>query len=110
MATDHLSEVVNAHGEGSTWNKLTLKRSKATAIIKNVVAEDIKEELKKAVAGKKFSVLIDESTDITITKLMAVLIRYFNEDLTEIVTEYAGTVVVVGTTGQELFDKLKVNK
>ena len=59
---------------------MTLKRSKATYVIKDVgktAKQDIVESLKK----NKFSIIIDETTDISTTKSCAVVVvKYFDAD------------------------------
>ena len=72
---DHLGELVKEHGLKSTWEDTSVHRTKCSMIIKNVVGATLKNELKKAVKGKKFSLMIDESTDVSTTKLLAVCAR-----------------------------------
>ena len=61
---------------------MTLKRSKATYVIKDVgktAKQDIVESLKK----NKFSIIIDETTDISTTKscaVVVVVVKYFDAD------------------------------
>ena len=57
---DHFGEVVKTFGKGSIWEDLM-------KIVKNVVAESLKEDLKKALKGSKYALLIDESTDVSTT-------------------------------------------
>ena len=75
---DHLSEMVKSLGSKSTLEDIKLHRTKASMIIKNVIGKTLKEELKKAMEGRKFSLMIDESTDISTKKLLAVCVRTDN--------------------------------
>jgi len=65
---------------------LSLARKKCSSIVKNVIAkretEKIVEDLKS-----KFSILIDESTDISDTKLMCILVRYISPLNKKIITK-----------------------
>lgn len=55
---------------------LSLGRTKATQLCKNVVAVDIKEQVKESLQKFPFySLLIDESTDVSTNKLLATVIR-----------------------------------
>lgn len=57
---------------------LSLARNKCTNIIKEVIA---KREIKKMIdilQEQKFSILIDESTDIAETKILCVLVQFFS--------------------------------
>ncbi len=72
---DHLSEIVKDNGKGSVLEKIRIHRSKCGIVVKNIISAGLKSELKKAMMGKKFSLLIDESTDISSAKLLAVCVR-----------------------------------
>lgn len=54
-----------------------MKRTKTTAIIKNVIGDSAKEELTELLKNNKFSILTDESTDIGTVKTYCVVVRYF---------------------------------
>lgn len=55
---------------------LSLGRLKCSYIVKDVLAKRETEKLIEILKIRKFSILIDESTDITETKFMCVLVRY----------------------------------
>ncbi|CAM1306207.1 Uncharacterised protein g4276 [Pycnogonum litorale] len=105
-SVDHLGEIMKRHGEGSTVGNIRLHRTKCTKILTNVVAPALKENLTEKLKGKKYSVLVDESTDISSDKNMAVVLRYFDETLNEIATAFAGLLPVSSTTGVILFEAL----
>ena len=79
MTIDHLGEVITKNGKGSKLEKIKLHRRKCTKIIMNVVATAMKEDLTKNVKGKKYSIIVYESTDISTTKLLCAMIRYHSE-------------------------------
>nr|XP_033330914.1 uncharacterized protein LOC117222954 [Megalopta genalis] len=54
----------------------TLKRSKMAMIVKNVLSKYIVEETMSILRNKYFSLLMDESTDISSTKHVCLLARY----------------------------------
>ena len=56
----------------------------------NVLAVAMKHETKKDITGKKFAVLVDESTDLSTQKHMAIVIRYFSEKKQKICSSFAG--------------------
>lgn len=58
--------------------KATLGRTKCTSIIKNVLAPTLNKVLVNMLKVTKFSVLIDESTDIGRNKSTCVLVRFVN--------------------------------
>lgn len=59
--------------------KLSMSRTKCTGIIINVISEYFKRLLKADIGDSTFSLLIDESTDISIKKYLGVVIRYFSQ-------------------------------
>lgn len=73
---DHLSKVCqNCFGDSSPANTLTLGRTKATAIIKNVVGLKQFQNINELLKQNYFSLCIDESTDITNTKSLCLVVR-----------------------------------
>ena len=57
--------------------------------------------------GKAFSILIDESTDTSCKKLLAVLVRHWDTRSRKVIDDLLGLVEVVGTTGEELFQAVQ---
>ncbi|XP_068205452.1 general transcription factor II-I repeat domain-containing protein 2-like [Palaemon carinicauda] len=59
---------------------VSLHRTKCSYIIKNVIAKANKKKLIETLKEKKFSILVDEGTDISKVKIIAVLVRYFDDE------------------------------
>ena len=76
-------------------------------LIDFVVAPCLKDELKNDLQGKKYSILLDESTDRSTTKHLSICIRYFSEKKNGIESVLLSLVSVVSTTGESLFGALK---
>ena len=106
LSIHHLGELMKLHGQGSTIGDMKMQRTKCAKILTKVVAPALKETAKDKLKGKKYSVLVDESTDVSSEKNMAVVLRYFDETLNEIATTFAGLVPVSSTTGAILFEAL----
>ena len=51
-----------------------LGKTKATMLIKNVLAPSYKADLVAAVKGKPFSLIIDEATDVSLQKTLGMII------------------------------------
>lgn len=66
---------------------LSLARHKCASIVKNITAKRETEKIVEYLKISKFSILIDESTDISDTKLMCVLVRYVSPLNKKIVTQ-----------------------
>lgn len=100
---DHIGEIIRRNGRGSELQNIQLHRTKCTKLISRVVSPALLDELKEDVKGKKFSVLVDEVTDLAVNKHVCVVIRYFSESRCKIATEFVGLVPVVGATGNDIF-------
>lgn len=74
---DHLIQVMKKSFIDSDIAKnVTLNRTKCTNIIKNILSTVETDETISNLKVCKFSILVDESTDITDTKFMCTLARY----------------------------------
>ena len=57
--------------------------------------------------GKKYSILLDESTDVSTAKHLCICILYFSEKVKAIQTALLSLIPVVRTPGESLFSALK---
>jgi len=71
-----LNVVKKSFYDSNIAQSITLNRTKCTSIIKNVLNTVETEETIKNLKNVKFSILVDESTDITDHKFMCTLVRY----------------------------------
>ena len=101
-----MGELIQECGKGSTLEKIRIHRTKCSKIIKNVISPAFKAELPRAMKGKKFSLLVDESTDVSLVKHAAFAARYFDVKTHRIETVYLGVISVIETTGAALFEAL----
>ena len=88
QVVDYLGEIIAHNGEGSPLGRIKLHHTKCSKLVTEVVAPALKEELREDIKGKKFAVLIDESTDVASHKLLCVVLRYFSEREGQILTEF----------------------
>ena len=74
---DHLSGLVStAFPDSKIAAKFCSKRTKTRSIIKNVMAKHFRDDLKVVLCHSKFSVIIDETTDIAAKKQLALVVRF----------------------------------
>lgn len=80
QTADHVIEVFKKVAPDSKIiQDATLDRTKCTAIIKNVIAKVETQETVAALQDDRpFSVLVDESTDIAMKKIVCVLVKYID--------------------------------
>ena len=108
-AVDHFGEIIVKHGDKSKLGVLKLHRAKCSQLIKRVISPALYDELRSDVSGKKFSVLIDESTDVSCKKYLSVTVRYFSEKQEKICTAFISLVSLVSATGEDIFTALKLS-
>lgn len=100
---DHLCEMLKDIGKGSQLTKLRLHRTKCSKIILNVIAPGMLKELLDDLGEESYSILLDESTDVSTMKYMAYCIRYYSKNQKKIVTDFLGFNEVNEATAEKLF-------
>lgn len=61
--------------------RLKCPRTKSTQITNTILMDEGIEDVSKSLRKCRFSIIIDETTDISTKKCLAVLVRYFDEML-----------------------------
>ena len=106
-SVDHLCELAKKNGKGSTIGKINLHRTKCSKLITEVLSPAFEAELREDVRDQKFSLIVDESTDISSGKHLAIVIRFYSKRQKKIVTEFVGLVPVIEATSDVLFAAIK---
>ena len=86
---------------------LRLHRTKCAKLITNVIAPAMLTASVKDIGDSGFSLIIDESTDITTIKFLATEVKYYSKHDNEIKTEFLGFVEVYRATALALFESIK---
>ena len=108
LTIDHLSEACKkAFYDSIATKNLKLHRTKCRNIIVNVLVPHFRKILREDVGDSHYSILIDESTDITVTKLLGVVMRYFSKSLERIVSTHLGLVNVEDGCAQSIVNAIK---
>ena len=84
----------NSINDSEIVKNLHLKRYHVTKIVGEVIAPVWRNRLRKILTSQRFSIIIDESTDITVEKSLCVEVRYFDNELGKI-TERLWDLVAV---------------
>ena len=104
----HLIETIKAaFPDSAIAKKVTLNKTKASYVMQHGVAWQEKVDLKKILQTQKFSLLIDESTDIAIQQVLAVVVRYFDEHAAKTVDSLLDVVEIGDASGQGLYNAVK---
>ncbi len=75
QAMDHLSDLVTDIFRDSA--PFHSKHTKSRAIVKHVFADHFRSGLLKQLKKSLFSIIIDETTDISSEKILAIVVRFF---------------------------------
>lgn len=114
---DHLTELLkNIFSDSKIAQKISLKRTKATAIATAVIGETEKEILASKLKRNKFSVISDESTDISTQKSSCIVVRFYDDNSKQIISKFWELSKIFdssnpdlaneGATGKNLFNAL----
>ncbi|XP_072387158.1 uncharacterized protein [Diabrotica undecimpunctata] len=116
-SVDHIGEIINKINVKSTSassltqstsntaqsETIKLHRTKCSALIKEVIAPSLMFELIKDVGDSPFSIIVDESTDVSTEKLLCVCIKYYSQNKNEIITQFLTFIAVKQATAENLF-------
>lgn len=79
VTANHLSGVIKkSFSDSITARGYRMKRTKCASLLKYVLYPHFKSDLAADVGEGKFSIIIDESTDISVTKFLSVAIIYYS--------------------------------
>ncbi|XP_051170499.1 uncharacterized protein LOC127287550 [Leptopilina boulardi] len=105
---DHLCEMLKLIAKGSPQlENLRLHRTKCSTLLANVISPVQLQELISDIGDCPYALIVDESTDVSVTKFMGVCVRYFSLNHKKMVTDYLGIIKVVSCTSENLANALK---
>lgn len=108
-ADDFNSMAVKLFPDSAIAKSYACGRTKATTLVTTVLAPEIQKEILAQCFERPFSVLLDETTDQSTSKQLAILIRYIDHSSDgnfRINTKLLDMVVVNKATGENLFNAL----
>ncbi|XP_031358443.1 zinc finger protein 862-like [Photinus pyralis] len=104
---DHLVNTCKKTFEGQSSTHIKMHRTKCSGIIQNIIAPHFFNDLKNDIGDSKFSLLLDESTDITVRKYLGMIILYFSERENKLVTTYLDLAVLDNCDADGLLHTIK---
>lgn len=110
LLMDTLTPLIkNIFPDSKIANQLNLKRSKATSILCNSLGENFLTDLysKLKEPGCFFSLIMDETTDISVKKQCAFTVIYYDYETSITKTQFFDLVEVHGSTANDLYTTLK---
>ena len=83
------------------------RRTKCSALVDNVLATNFRKGLLENIQNAEyFSLIIDESTDISTESVMAIIVKYFDLSLQRVATHLLDLPPLTGETAEQLFNLL----
>jgi hypothetical protein len=108
LSIDHLTPLCkNIFNTSNAAKELNLSRTKCTALIKNVIGPHFLSTLIADINESYYSLIIDESTDITVLKKLGVVVRYFSVTKKQVISTFLGLVTISDGTANSIVDSLE---
>lgn len=86
--------------------KIQCGHTKCNYLIKNALAVDSLNQISKKLKSTYFSVIIDESTDLSANKSLAVVVRYYDDSTKSVEDSFLNIIDVKDATSSALFETL----
>ncbi|KAK3924001.1 Zinc finger MYM-type protein 1, partial [Frankliniella fusca] len=100
---DHISEVLQKLGTGSALSELRLHRTKCSKLMERVIKPALVDDLMEDVGGSFYSVIVDESTDHSFMKLMAMVIKHYSKKNKKMILTPLGLVETPRADAENLY-------
>lgn len=97
----------NSFSDNKAANNLHLHRTKCSAITKNILHSHFLDDLLNDLGSGPFSLILDESTDISITKLLGMAIVYYSERKGSVMSTFLCLAELQQCNAQSIVDALK---
>ncbi|XP_025996408.2 uncharacterized protein LOC113005286 [Solenopsis invicta] len=105
---DHLNDIYKISFSGiNSADYLQLHRTKCSNIIKNVIGPYFIEKLREDIGSSSYSLIIDESTDISVQKYLGIVIIYYSENANKIIYTFLDLVPLISCDADSLVDCIK---
>ena len=85
-----------------------MKRTKLSYVIQDGIAFEETRFVADICMNQKFSIIIDESTNISTVQVLAVVVRYFDSKKEDVVDALLDSIIVETGTASGLYDAVKL--
>ncbi|KAJ8941791.1 hypothetical protein NQ314_010279 [Rhamnusium bicolor] len=102
---DHLPKLItHICPDSEVAKSLKCSRTKATSLTKYCLAKEQLEIISRKLKQTKFSLILDETTDISTEKSLALVVRFFDEGVVK--DRFFGLLKVESCTAEAIFNKI----
>lgn len=103
---DHLLPVIKMFPECDIAQNMTLKKMKASYAMQDGIAWEERRDISK-VCQEEFSLLIDESTDISVSQILAVMVRYYDSKKCKVTDALLDIIEIDESSAENLYKSVK---
>ncbi|XP_074026139.1 zinc finger protein 862-like isoform X2 [Leptinotarsa decemlineata] len=103
LTVDHLINILPQLDPSSEALKnIKLHRTKCSMLIKNVLAPLMREALIEEIGNYPYSIIIDESTDLSTQKVLCIMLRFFSHTTKQVVTTFYRIIKIIECDAKSL--------
>ncbi|CAD6216271.1 GSCOCG00011330001-RA-CDS, partial [Cotesia congregata] len=96
LTVDHLISILPQLDPSSDALKnLKLHRTKCSMLIKNVLGPSMLEDLIEEIGDSPYSIIFDESTDLSTLKVLCIMVRFFSHKKKQVVTTFYRIIKII---------------
>ena len=101
---DHFTDFCkSAFTDSNICKDMSVKRTKMSYLIQDGIAHYEHKDLISILKEQKFSLVIDESTDISVTQVLAIVVRYFDFVKCDVIDAFLDSIIVEDGSAQGLY-------
>ncbi|XP_043268500.1 uncharacterized protein [Venturia canescens] len=89
-------------------SNLKLHRTKCSMLIKNVLGPCMLQELIQEIGDGPYSLIIDESTDLSTQKVLCIMLRFFSFEKREVVTTFYRLIKLIDADAKSVHSAIKL--
>lgn len=105
---DHLVDACRAaFPDSSIAKNVKMRATKVSYLVQDGIGYYEELEVSKACREAKFSLIIDESTDISVSQVLAIVVRYFDVEKGDVADRLLDSVTVENGTAAGLYSAVK---
>lgn len=105
ITTDHLVQLLKVLGsESQTIKNILCNRTKATKIVTNVIGATGFEQTVSKLKTQYFSLILDESTDKSSIKHLALVVRIFDKETFTVTDQFLDLIQISNATALSVFN------
>ena len=105
---DHLTELVKKmFPKCDDAQKIAMKKTKALYVMQEGIALEESKKIAKICRENKFSLMIEESTDVSVSQVLAVMVRFFDKSKCKVTDALLDIVEVDDPSAEGLYKAVK---